>query len=272
MNQINPHILRMADKSWNDLRSPLLKYSKNKFSQAGEDGIISEILRLVPELPKSFVEFGAWDGIHLSNCARLVQEEEWAGVFIEGLESRYQELVANYNRIENAFLLNNWVEPSGANSLDNLLKKTPVRNVGLLSIDIDGNDYHVWESLALRPSLVIIEINPSIPNDVEFVQERKLGVNQGSSLLSMQKLAKKKGYELIVCTSLNAFFIDEVFFNRFSIDNKNLDELYVPKTNGRIFHGYDGTVFVVGMDRIIWKQKNVSSVDFQVLPESERIF
>ena len=62
----------------------------------------------------------------------------------------------------------------------------PDGELDLLSIDIDGNDYYIFESLArLKPELVVIEFNPTIPNDVMFVQERNITVNQGCSLLAL---------------------------------------------------------------------------------------
>ena len=61
------------------------KFKKNIYSQNGEDGIIEEILkRLAKSLDKNFCEFGAWDGIHLSNCYNLIQSQSYKGLFIEG--------------------------------------------------------------------------------------------------------------------------------------------------------------------------------------------
>jgi hypothetical protein len=263
-------ILEMNQRTWRDVRSPLLNFQQNVFSQAGEDGVIEKILSMIPETTKFFVEFGAWDGLHLSNCARLAREAGWSGIFIEGNEQRFADLLANYAEWPQITSINAWISLDAGSRLDELVSPRTT-DVGVLSIDIDGNDYHIWESVTtIRPTLVVIEINPSIPNDVKFVQEYDLRKNQGASLSAMVALGARKGYELICCTSLNAFFVDNQYFPRFNVDNSNLDYLFIPKCNGRVFHGYDGTIFTVGMDRLIWQSRPVKFDDLQILPVAER--
>ena len=55
----------------------------------------------------------------------------------------------------------------------------------------------------------MVEFNPTIPADVEFVQPRDIKINQGS-LLSLTKLGQEKGYELVAALDLNAFFVKRV--------------------------------------------------------------
>ena len=62
----------------------LLDYSSDTYSQGGEDGIIAKILSLLPETDGWCVEFGAWDGIHLSNVRKLILEKRYRAVLIEG--------------------------------------------------------------------------------------------------------------------------------------------------------------------------------------------
>jgi hypothetical protein len=62
----------------------LLQHAANKYSQTGEDGVVAKILSLLPELDRWCVEFGAWDGIHLSNVRNLVLQEGYGAVLIEG--------------------------------------------------------------------------------------------------------------------------------------------------------------------------------------------
>ena len=270
--QKNSHqILELEGSTWeNDVKSPLLPFRRNVFSQSGEDGVIERIIELLPEVPRTFVEFGAWDGLHLSNCARLARDLGWMGVFIEGNPVKFQDLTANYAGFPRIVTVNRWVTLATGSTLDEIVQPY-LDSVGILSIDIDGNDYHIWDSVNhLKPMVVVIEVNPSIPNDVRFVQRYSLDVNQGASLLAINELAIRKGYELVCCTSANAFFVDKRYFNRFNIKDNSIDKLYVPKCNGRIFHGFDGTVFVVGMDRIIWKGVKVTSDHFQIFPEHER--
>ena len=144
----------------------------------------------------------------------------------------------------------------------------------MLSIDIDGNDYHIWESLKkFSAQLVVIEFNPTVPNDVIFVQDTSPQVNQGCSLLALIHLAKEKGYELVCATAFNAFFVKADKYAMFGIDDNSINTMYIPIHNGRIFQGFDGTIHVVGMDTLIWKGgRRVTSDDFQILPKPLRFY
>ena len=72
-----------------------------------------------------------------------------------------------------------------------------------MSIDIDGNDYHIFEGLDIyQPKLICIEFNPTIPNEVNFSQKANMSVNQGSSALALIELAKKKLYSPVVVLNL----------------------------------------------------------------------
>ena len=77
----------------------LLKYKKNNFSQNGEDGIIEEIInRLGKNSDKSFCEFGAWDGIYLSNCYNLLLNASFKGLLIEGNKNKFIDLKKNLEK------------------------------------------------------------------------------------------------------------------------------------------------------------------------------
>ena len=223
------------------------KFKRNVHSQNGEDGIIEEILnRLSKHLDKSCCEFGAWDGIHLSNCYNLINNKSFKGLFIEGDKKKFIDLQNNLEKT-NSFGINKYVDFEGSNSLDNILEANNFNiNFDLLSIDIDGNDYHVFDSLKkFRPKIIVIEFNPTIPNEVEFIQEKNNKINQGSSALSLIKLAQKKNYHLVTTTLCNLIFVEEKFRlivigdNFFSINDLNDDSEF----KNYIFHGYDGTIF-----------------------------
>jgi len=193
---------------------------------------------------------------------------------IEANPEKYAELVVTYREVPAARTANRFVSFEGPNSLDAILREfgSPTRP-GLLSIDIDGNDFYIWESLTnYRPEIVVIEFNPSIPNDVEFVQSRSFEINQGCSLRALIGLGAEKGYELAVCTDWNAIFVTKEKFAMVGVSDNSIDRLYAPVQDGRIFQGYDGTIHVVGMDRLLWRNMPVSSENFQVLPPSLRVF
>ena len=123
-----------------------------------------------------------------------------------------------------------------------------------------------------EPEIIVIEFNPSIPNDVDFVQEKSFTVNQGCSLLALVRLGKAKGYELAVCTDWNAFFVKRERLQALDVSDNSIDRLYQPVQDGRIFQGYDGSIHVVGMDRLLWRNVPLASEDFQVLPLALRVF
>lgn len=253
--------------------SPLLQYKSNVTSQYGEDGIIAHIVSVIRPDNHYCIEFGAWDGKHYSNCYNLLANEGWSGLMIEADPGKYGDLRKTYAGNERVATLNCMVDFEGPNTLDNILTDEDAPKApGVLSIDIDGNDFHIFESLSgYKPELILIEFNPTIPNDVLFVQERSFDVNHGCSLLALTALAGTKGYELAVSTETNAFFVRSDKFPLLGITNNSVFALNRPLQDGRIFQGYDSSIHVVGMDRLIWRgDRQVSSEDFQVIPVSER--
>lgn len=137
--------------------------SRRKFySQSGEDGALDYVLGKLPVRDSWLVEFGAWDGKHLSNSYHLLCERGYSGVFIEMERDRFETLQKTMEPFGvRCSCLNRAVGLENENKLDNLLSSTLIpMDFDLLSIDIDGDDYHVWSSLHdYRPKIVIIEIN-----------------------------------------------------------------------------------------------------------------
>jgi hypothetical protein len=270
---MNPYLLEKIN--FFELDNPLLKFASNATSQCGEDGILNRIFEIVAPQNKYFVEFGAWDGQYLSNCFHLVKTSDWGGCFIEANPDKFKQLLVTHGSNSKIKCVNKFVEFDGEGSLDSILKSIQApKNLDLLSIDIDGIDYFIWESLVVfEPTIIVIEFNPTIPNDIVFVQQKDARINQGCSLLALIMLGKKKGYELICCTSWNAFFVKKDLFPQFSIPNNFISHMYSPVLDGRIFQGYDSYIYACGMDRLLWRGGiPLVSDDFQVLPEKFRIF
>lgn len=267
-----PYRLEQIDTEVID--SPLLHFRKDIVSQDGEDGIIERIFSVIKPSTKYCVEFGAWDGKYFSNTWNLINNQEWSGLLIEGNKNKYKELTSNYATNDKVICLNRFVELNGPHSLDAILKEVSAPlELDLLSIDIDGMDYFIWESLIqYRPKALVIEFNPSIPNDIVFIQAKDYTINQGCSLLALIHLGKSKGYEIVCCTGWNAFFVQKELYDSFNIRDNQIDKLYKPVCNGRIFHGYDSTVYVAGMPHLIWSQTPVDSSHFQALPKAKRKF
>jgi len=247
----------------------LLDHVANTHSQYGEDGIIREILRTIGGLDRWCVEFGAWNGRYLSNTRRLIEEDDYAAVLIEGNLERYRELRSLAQHGSNEIHIHQWVGFGTEDGLDSILARTPVpKHFDLLSIDIDGNDYHVWEALrCYRPKVVCIEYNHTIPTEVDFVQEKDAQANHGSSVAALTRLGAEKDYHLVCITKANALFVRSEFFPRFGISTNSPGLLRRDQSDiTYLFFGYDGTVFLRGRCELPWHGLPLNERDFQTLP------
>jgi hypothetical protein len=245
-------------------------FARSVTSQNGEDGIIAHALDILgADCNRWCVEFGAWDGKHLSNTFQLIESRGYAAVLIEGDQQKFQTLQNNFKHQSKVVPLCQFVGFNPQDSLDAILKRTNIpRNFDLLSIDIDGNDYHVWDAIEdYRPKIVVIEFNPSIPTAIEFVQSRDMSICQGSSLLSIDLLARRKGYQLVATTPANAIFVDEKYFPQFKIADNSLSALRVDESQvAYLFQGYDGTLFVRGCTQLVWHGVELNESRMQYLP------
>ena len=248
--------------------SELNNFKKIKYSQFGEDGIIEEILnRLNEDLDLTCCEFGAWDGKHLSNVYNLVKNKNYKALYIEGDSKKFDQLKKNFKGT-NTILINKFVNFEGENTLDEILSVNNFKkNFDLLSVDIDGNDYHILDSLKnYTPKVIIIEFNPSIPNEVEFVQKKDIKTNQGSSALSLTKLAIEKGYCLVAATVTNLFFIHKDYQNKVT-NGKNfqISEVVDDKDyKNFVWIGYDGKIFTSKKLNVYWH--NIQMNEIKIIP------
>ena len=208
------------------------KYKKNKYSQNGEDGVLQEILKRL-NITKGWVcEFGAWDGKHLSNTFALV-EKNFNAVYIESDNEKYKDLLKTVESYKNIIPINAYVDFNNTtNSLDNLLKQTPIpNNFDVLSIDIDSFDYQIWKSLKFyNPKIVIVEINSSV-NVHNTKHIHSPGLYQGTGFRPMYELAKEKGYTFVLHTG-NLFFVRNDLFQMLNIVYDNPLENFIPAWGG----------------------------------------
>jgi hypothetical protein len=228
--------------------APLQTFAANVHSQNGEDGIIEEILARVGRvwpLNKWCVEFGAWDGIFLSNTYNLISKKGYSAVLIEGDKDKFRILCGNIPQL-NVHKICQFVTFDGHATLDETLKATPIpRDFDFLSIDIDGCDYFIFESLRqYQPKIVCIEYNPTIPNEVDFVQPRDFRIKQGASAKSLIALATSKGYSLVAVTACNLIFVRNNLSE--AVVSAERPELQTLRDDSRfkafIFVGFDGTI------------------------------
>ena len=210
--------------------SSLSCFRRSVYSQNGEDGILQEIFRRLGRVSGWFCEFGAWDGRYGSNSYNLLLKG-WSGVMIEAHRVRYRRLEALGHRFAGRLhTLHATVsyDPSDRDSLDNLLKRTAIpTEFDLLSIDVDGYDFQIWDATkAYRPVVVVIEINSAIVPGPEVLHGE--GGN-GSSFTAMLALARAKGYVLAAHTG-NMIFVRSDLIDLLGLPPRELEnpqELFV---------------------------------------------
>jgi len=187
------------------------KYSKNYYSQNGEDGILLEIFNRLQIENGYACEFGAWDGKHLSNTFNLIESKNWFCVMIEADEDKYHELKHTAKSFKRITPLNKKVHylDGKGERLDSILSNTSIPiEFDLLSIDVDSCDYHIWKSLKkYRPKVVVIEHSGLI----EFIIQKEGAIHKkdkdgSTSFFPMKWLGEKKGYTLI-CDTGNMIFV-----------------------------------------------------------------
>jgi hypothetical protein len=188
------------------------------FSQWGEDGIIQWLVDNLPDIPKTFIEFGVED-YRQSNTRLLLQLKNWQGLVMDGSAEHIknicnQEIYWRYSlEAKCAFIdcenINKLILDSGLGG-----------DIGLLSIDIDGNDYWVWKAInVVSPAIVVCEYNAvlgdrhclTVPYRANFQRTNAHHSNLyfGASIKALIKLASDKGYQFLGSTSTgcNAFFV-----------------------------------------------------------------
>jgi hypothetical protein len=169
--------------------------------------------------------------------------------------------------------VNAFVSFEGDQSLDAIFARTPLpHEFDLFSLDIDGNDYHLWESLNVYlPRVLVAEFNPSIPDSISFIQPRDMSVYQGSSLKAFVELSARKGYELIAVNAGNAFFVKREILPKFAIEDNSIAALHTDhEYETQIFQLYDGTIVLAGNTELIWHRVPMDVSRMQVLPKHKR--
>ena len=216
-------------------------------SQHGEHGVIDAVFREIGVRSRTCVEFGAYDLRHFSNVYPL-WTNGWRALLIEGDDGRYAKLTSDYaahpqHDEQRIRIANRFVAPDGMDSLDCILAEHGFpTDVDLVSIDVDGLDYHIWHGLKKHtPRLVIVEYNPTIPPHIEIIGDRR-GNNIGCSALALARLGQEKGYSLIACIGWNAFFVQQEHADLFA-DADNLDALFDYSYLRYAMQSYGGEVF-----------------------------
>jgi hypothetical protein len=196
----------------------LLRWGGNIYSQRGDDGIIREILRRLEVRRGFFIEFGAWDGIYLSNT-RLLFEEGWNGLYIEGDATKYRDLRRNYRQYPGILCANGFVTPQRCGwgkTLDEYCDDMNLNDpIDFLSIDIDGLDLNVFESLRRRPTVVCVEGGFSWHPQMKLrVPDEVAAQNLQQPLAVAVESLRAKGYEPI-CFNQNLYAVEACHAEKF---------------------------------------------------------
>lgn len=187
------------------------RYCKNVYSQNGEDGIVEQLIKELGIKQGTFCEFGASDSIKSSNTYNLIKNYNFSGLAIESDRSKYERCVENYRQFPHVQVYHGAVLYNDVNNdLNAWLKRGGLlHDFDILSIDIDCDDYYVWEGLTdFMPKIVIFETNsyrepvseelPHVPHtdyDVDLLKEWQSDrVAVGCSFIAGVTLGLKKGY------------------------------------------------------------------------------
>jgi hypothetical protein len=175
------------------------------------------IFSLIGMNNKTFIEIGSDDGVN-SNCANLYFNFGWRGLFIDGNPKSIRRGKKFYDKYPHSW----FYKPKfvcakvTCENINELIESNGFKEeIGLLSIDIDGNDYWIWNAIDVTsPQVVIIEThnefgleNIVVPYDPNYSFPGKHPIYHGASPIAMNKLANKKGYRLVGANELGFNFI-----------------------------------------------------------------
>jgi hypothetical protein len=189
------------------------------FSQNGEDGIIQYLVQRIGIKSKRFIEIGGSDYTEC-NTRFLLFNNEWTGLTIDG-NPKYRQTIEGNQWYGWKYALKAVDAFVGTANINDIVKQAGFEgDIGLLSIDIDGIDYWLWDALTIvNPAIVVIEFNRnfgperavSVPNIENFDRTCLHASNRywGASLKAMDNLARRKGYKFIGTnkSNRNAFFV-----------------------------------------------------------------
>jgi hypothetical protein len=191
------------------------------FSNRNEDGIVLQLVNALKIEDGFFVDIGSNDCIN-SNCANLVFNLNWSGVFIDADEKLLQIGKRNYtffNKKEKVKFVQSFVTKENINVL--VKENIGNREIDFVSIDIDGNDYEIWKAFDLNPKLVVVE------NKIEYggydivvpVSNNFSADEWGASIHSFTKLSEAKGYTLVASNNagFNAFYVRNDLIQKYQL-------------------------------------------------------
>ena len=253
----------MASEDWNSSIKTSGRIEDKEFkvySQFGDDGIIQFLVNTIGISNKYFIEFGVAD-FYESNCHFLMVNNNWKGLVIDGSEKHIRRVKNSsiYSRY-NLKAINEFITKD---NIMNIISSEVKSNIGLLHIDLDGNDYWILNEIdfdLLSPEIVILEYNYifgherkiTVPYDESFnrFKNHHCGLFFGASLAALNNSMLDKGYIFIGSNVArnNAYFIKS---NKSELINKvDLSAEYVD-ANFRISRDKKGVLDYIQPNHII---------------------
>lgn len=219
MDQLKMLVAKTIVQNNSTLRSSNIQdYEFKVFSQWGDDGIIQHLVNTIEFPNKTFIEFGVQDYTE-SNTRFLMMNNNWTGLIMDGSDEFMNKVKSrDYYWQHNLTVLARFVTAENINDL--IAEVNLDKEVGIYHIDIDGNDYWVWQATkVINPILVIVEYQSvfgseraiTTPYQPDFVRGNAHYSNlyYGVSIQALCDLAEEKGYYFIGCNSAgnNAYFV-----------------------------------------------------------------
>lgn len=215
LNRMYREPLLAAEKAADPL--VLAPYGFTAYSQSDDDGILEEIFRRIGTTNRQFIDFGCAEGIE--NNTTYLALTGWNGLWMDGSEANIRSVRKDFAHVVESGRLQTKQAFITRENINDLLSGAAIDpEPDLLSIDIDGNDYWVWEAIeCVHPRAVVVEYNAVFRPPHQVVQEYdaahrwKSDGYFGASLKALQVLGTRKGYCLVGCNfaGSNAFFVHE---------------------------------------------------------------
>ncbi len=241
------------------------------YSQGGEDGIIQYLIAKVPIENRSFIEFGVETYVE-ANTRFLLAHDDWRGLVIDGGTENIAEIRANKNPYARHDLsaVCSFITRDNVNSLFESAGFTG--DIGLLSVDIDGNDYWIWEAIqSVSPRIVVCEYNSVFGPDAAITIPYQPAFDRskahysylyfGASLAALCLLAEKKGYDFVGSNTMgnNAFFVRKDL--RHGLRKLTAKEGHVVSTHRMDSRDINGNLTRIGGGRRLELIKDMPVVD-----------
>ena len=214
----------------------LLPFGHKVYSQTDEDGILAEIFRRIGTTTKTFIEFGIGDGLENNTVALLF--DGWRGLWIDASTQHVQTIRSEWASVIAEGRLTIVESFITINNINDIIRShNVVEQPDLLSVDIDGNDWHVLNAInCVQPRVIVVEYNAKFIPPLKYCmsyQEDHAWTgddNHSASLQFFEEGLRARGYSLVGCSisGANAFFVRSDLVGDLFLEPFTAEEHYQP--------------------------------------------